>query len=71
MDTGKLIRMADQIAANFAASGHDVAVASTAEHIRKFWDPRMRAGIYADDLSRLSPIAKEAIEKLKADAEAA
>ncbi len=71
MDIEKLCRMANQIAANFAATGRDEAVASTAEHIWKFWDPRMKAEIYADDLSRLSPIAKAAIEKLKADAEAA
>lgn len=71
MDINKLIRMANQIAANFAANGHEAAVASTAEHIWKFWDPRMKAGIYGDDLSQLSPIAREAIEKLMADAKAA
>ena len=64
-DTGaKLRRMADQIARNLQAQGHEVAVASTAEHIWKFWDPRMKAEIFADDLSRLSPIAREAIERL-------
>lgn len=71
MDIEKLRRMANQIAANFEANGHDKAVEDTATHIWKFWDPRMKAQIYADDLSRLSPIAKGAIEKLKADAEAA
>jgi len=71
MDIAKLRRMADQIAANFEASGHEAAVASTAEHIWKFWDPRMKAGIYADDPAQLSPIAREAIARLKADAEAA
>lgn len=71
MDINKLRRMADQIAANFAISGHETAVASTSEHIWKFWDPRMKAQIYADDLSQLSPIAKAAIEQLAADAKAA
>jgi formate dehydrogenase subunit delta len=70
MDIAKLARMANQIAANFAAQGHDVAVAETALHIWKFWDPRMKAGIYGSDLSQLSPIARAAIGKLMADAEA-
>lgn len=67
----KLRRMADQIAANLAARGHEEAVAETATHIRKFWDPRMKAGIFADDLTQLTPIAREAIELLKAEAQAA
>jgi len=71
MDIHKLRRMADQIAANFEVLGHDHAVASTADHIWKFWDPRMKAQIYEDDLGELSPIAREAIEKLKTDAAAA
>ncbi len=71
MDIVKLRRMANQIATNFAASGEEAAIASTAEHIWKFWDPRMKAGIYADDPSELNPIARGAIEKLKAEAEAA
>ena len=45
MDAAKLAMMADQIARNFAALGEDVAVAQTAEHIRLFWDPRMKAAM--------------------------
>lgn len=71
MDIAKLRRMADQIAANFAAMGHDVAVENTTVHIRKFWDPRMKAHIFADDPSALGPIAREAIERLKQEAQAA
>jgi formate dehydrogenase subunit delta len=70
MDIGKLSRMANQIAANLAAQGEDKAVAETAMHIWKFWDPRMKAAIYADDLGDLSPIARAAILKLKAEAAA-
>jgi len=67
VDTGaKLRRMADQIALNYAAIGHENAVMATADHIRKFWDPRMKAGIFADDRSLLSPIARAAIDKLAA-----
>ena len=60
----KLRRMADQIGANFAATGYEHAVFSTADHIWKYWDPRMKAAIFADDRSLLNPIAGEAIEIL-------
>ncbi|BBC71825.1 NADH-dependent formate dehydrogenase delta subunit [Altererythrobacter sp. B11] len=68
MSIAKLRRMADQIGLNFAAIGHDNAVLATADHINKFWDPRMKAQIFADDHSVLSPIARAAIEKLAAGA---
>jgi formate dehydrogenase subunit delta len=41
----RLIYMANQIGRNFATS-HDPE-AATADHIAKFWDPRMRAMIFA------------------------
>lgn len=65
-DTGaRLRRMADQIADNLKARGHEEAVEGTAEHIWKFWDPRMKERIFADDLSQLSPIAREAVERVR------
>ena len=60
----RLRRMADQIALNFAAIGHDDAVLATADHIYQFWDPRMKTAIFADDRALLSPIAREAIDHL-------
>lgn len=42
-----LVRMANQIAIHFATYPHEEAVTETATHIRKFWDPRMRAGLFA------------------------
>ena len=63
-----LRRMANDIARNFAAMGHDKAVLATADHIDKFWDPRMKRAIFADveglGGTDLSPIAREAIEHL-------
>ena len=56
--------MADQIARNFAAQGEAEAIAATAEHIRLFWDPRMKAAIRADDPAALGPIARAAVERL-------
>ena len=42
-----MIRMANQIASFFNGSGPEVAVKDAAEHINKFWDPRMRAVLVA------------------------
>jgi formate dehydrogenase subunit delta len=64
MEIGRLRYMADQIARNFAARGEAEAVAATAEHIRLFWDPRMRAAILADDRAALSPVVAAALEQL-------
>jgi formate dehydrogenase subunit delta len=60
-----LRRMADDIARNFEAMGHADAALATADHIQKFWDPRMRQLIYADDHSVLSTTAREAFEHLQ------
>lgn len=68
MDVGRLRQMADQIARNLAVRGEDAAAAATAEHIKRFWDPRMRAAILADDRAALSPIARRAVDLLAAQA---
>jgi formate dehydrogenase subunit delta len=47
MDNHDMIRMANQIASFFNGSGPDVAVRDAAEHINKFWDPRMRTTLIA------------------------
>jgi formate dehydrogenase subunit delta len=66
MDIERLRYMADQIARNFAAQGEDAAAAATAEHIRLFWDPRMKAAILADDRTALSPVVAGAVQRLAA-----
>jgi formate dehydrogenase subunit delta len=43
----RLVYMANQIGKFFESQGHDKAVPGIAEHIRKFWDPRMRKMIFA------------------------
>jgi len=57
-----LVRMANQIAANLAHE--DDPAAATAEHIKLFWDPRMKAGIKAHGSGGLSPVAAEAVSLL-------
>lgn len=47
MQQRDMIRMANQIAAFFNGSGPAAAVQDSAEHINKFWDPRMRAQLFA------------------------
>jgi formate dehydrogenase subunit delta len=63
----KLVMMANQIVRNLAVQGEDEAVAMAAEHMRKFWEPRMRNQIYAHldaNAADLSPLAKRAIKEL-------
>jgi formate dehydrogenase subunit delta len=63
----KLVKMANQIGQFFAAQRHSDAVAGTAEHLKKFWDPRMRAGIIAHvehGGSGLDKVPLEAVLKL-------
>ena len=64
MEIERLRHMADQIARNFAIQGEEAAIAATAQHIRDFWDPRMKAQILADDRSALSPVAAAAVSQL-------
>jgi len=45
MKTERLVHMANQIADFFAAYPRDEAVAGVADHLKKFWDPRMRAAL--------------------------
>jgi len=63
MDAGKLAMMANQIARNLAFQGEAAAVEATAQHIRDFWDPRMKAKILADRAG-LDPIAAAAVAQL-------
>jgi len=68
MSPDRLIYMANQIGTFFRSQGHDKVVPGIAEHIRKFWDPRMRKGILAHfdaGGAGLDPNVREAIAVLK------
>ena len=57
--------MANQIADFFRIQPEGEAVSGTADHIRRFWDPRMRAKMaehLADGGAGLNPIARKAAE---------
>lgn len=45
MKSERLVYMANQIADFFAAYPREEAVAGTADHLKKFWDPRMRKAL--------------------------
>ncbi len=63
-----LVRMANQIASHFASLPAEEATAETATHIRKFWDPRMRAALFAHSDAGggdLHAVARSAIAVLK------
>jgi formate dehydrogenase subunit delta len=66
----KLVMMANQIARNLAVQG-DKAVPATADHLTRFWDPRMRSAIIAHVAAGgegLTPAARDAVLLLKAPA---
>lgn len=65
----RLVYMANQIARNFAAQGDEAAIKATADHIRLFWDPRMKEQIVRLDQTGLSDIASKAIATLAAGAD--
>jgi formate dehydrogenase subunit delta len=62
-----MIHMANQIALFFASYPRDEALAGVTDHIRKFWDPRMRRQIIvyvAEGGAGLHELALEAVRGL-------
>lgn len=67
MQREKLIRMANQIADFFAPQGDERAVGEIANHLTRFWPPRMRAELQAyvaDGGAELRPLGLEAVRRL-------
>lgn len=63
----KLVYMANQITIFFASRPDDEAIGEISNHIRKFWDPRMRAKITAylkEGGDGMAPRARAAVERL-------
>ena len=60
--------MANQIGRFFAYRPEDAAAADIADHLRKFWEPRMRNQIVAmlsEDSSQFDPAVRKAVESLR------
>jgi len=67
----KLVYMANQIGLFFRGQSEAAAINGTAEHLKKFWDPRMRAAIikHLDAGGQgLDPWTRQAVELLRAPA---
>ena len=70
MKADRLVHMANQIADFFSSYPQEQAVAGVADHLHKFWDPRMRRQIIeyvGTDGAGLRDIALAAIKKLAAE----
>ena len=69
MTTRDIVRMTNQIAEFFHPYPHDEALRETANHLRSFWDPRMRDALLkhlksgGDGLNALALEAAQGLEK--------
>ena len=70
MNVEKLVKMANQIAANSDYGSDKEKVATVvADHLKRFWTPEMRAAViegHSKKLLDLSPVAVRAVEVLAA-----
>ena len=68
MDAHHLVTMVNEIAAFFAGEDPGKAAENVANHLRRYWDPRMRKQIVehttGNDGEGLSPVAKAGVALL-------
>jgi formate dehydrogenase subunit delta len=72
MSPDRLVYMANQIGKFFEVQRADEIVPGIADHIKKFWDPRMRKAIFAyldEGGDGFDPPVREAIMRLKAESD--
>ncbi|MSO74679.1 MAG: formate dehydrogenase subunit delta [Alphaproteobacteria bacterium] len=68
MNPDHMVHMANQIARFFAAYPHEQAVEGIADHLKKFWEARMRTDIEAHVAkggAGLDALVVEAVKKLQ------
>jgi formate dehydrogenase subunit delta len=68
MSDDKLVMMANQIGKFFSPQRRGDPVDAIADHLRRFWDPRMRAAIFAHlekGGAGLDPPVREAVRRLQ------
>lgn len=66
--TDKLVMMANQIGRFFTPQRDGEPIAAIADHLEKFWDPRMRAAIIAHAAkggAGLDAPVRDAVKRLK------
>lgn len=64
----RITRDINQIARNFARLGEEPASLATADHVRRFWAPLLKAELasaFGTQPGRFSPIARRAIEAIE------
>jgi formate dehydrogenase subunit delta len=70
MNSEHLIRMANQIGVFFESMpDRQEALEGIANHLKKFWEPRMRAAfleLLDTDATRIKPIVREAMQTYRA-----
>ncbi|MCA0433482.1 MAG: formate dehydrogenase subunit delta [Proteobacteria bacterium] len=74
METGDMVRMANQIGDYFKGYGEAEAVKEISNHMNAYWEPRMRRSFFAlldQGGEGLSDIVKKAASKVRRPAEAA
>jgi formate dehydrogenase subunit delta len=67
-NTDTLVRMANDIEKFFKVQGEERAIAGIADHVKKFWEPRMKAQIFAhldEGGAGLDPLTLKALQNLK------
>ena len=72
MQGNKLVTMVNQIAEFHRRQPDEVATAEVAQHLQRFWEPRMRKQIFAHldaGGEGLSAISRSAVAQLKASEE--
>jgi formate dehydrogenase subunit delta len=70
MSPDRLVYMANQIGKFFEAQRAEEVVPGIANHIKKFWDPRMRKAIFAymdAGGEGIDPPVREALDRLQAE----
>jgi formate dehydrogenase subunit delta len=68
MPPDKLVYMANQLGKFFGSQGEEKAVPLIADHLEKFWDPRMRREILihlAGAGAGVHPLVRKALEDCK------
>jgi formate dehydrogenase subunit delta len=71
MSADKLVTMANQIGKFFVPREPGERAAAIADHLRRFWDPGMRAALVAHESqggAGLDEPVREAVRRLKEDA---
>ena len=71
MDPHNMVHMANQIALNFASYPREEAVANIANHLKSFWEPRMKRQLHefvANGGGGLHELVLEAEKLMKAAA---